>query len=151
LAVRIVIADDHYHYRRALVRLLRASGIDVVAAVPDGEAAVRAVDVTKPDVVLLDLYMPGVSGAEATRLIARRAPGTPVVAMTVFAEEEEIVDAMVAGASGYVLKDRPIEELIAALHSAAAGRPVVSPGVASALLQRFRDKARGDMGPPLPA
>jgi DNA-binding NarL/FixJ family response regulator len=147
--VRIVIADDHFHYRRGLTRMLRASGIDVVAAVPDGEAAVRAVEVTEPDAVLMDLYMPGVSGVEATRLIARR--GTPVVLITVFADESEIVDAMVAGASGSVLKDRPIEELIAALHAAAAGSPVVTPGIASALLQRFRDRTRGDMGPPLPA
>jgi DNA-binding NarL/FixJ family response regulator len=151
--VRIVIADDHFHYRRALVRMLRSSGMEVVADVPTGEAAVRAVAETGADVALLDLYMPGISGAEATRVIARQSPGTAVVVLSVFADEEEVVEAMVGGASGYVLKDQPVEELLAAARSAAAGRPVVSPGIASALLQRFRDRARSDgsFRAPLPA
>jgi DNA-binding NarL/FixJ family response regulator len=144
MPLRVVIADDHSHYRRALARMLRSCGADVVAEVPNGEAAVRAVAATGADVVLMDLYMPGVSGVEATRLIVRRSPGTAVLMLSVFSDEAEIVEAMVGGASGYVLKDRPVEELLAAARSAAAGRPVVSPGLASALLQRFRDRARSD-------
>jgi DNA-binding NarL/FixJ family response regulator len=149
---RVVIADDHPHYRRALGRMLRASGIEVVAEVANGDAAVRSVAATTPDVVLLDLYMPGVSGAAAARVIARRSPETAIVVLSVFADEAEVVDAMVAGACGYVSKDRPVEEVVAAIESAAAGRPVVPPGLATALLRRFRDKAAGDARrPPLPA
>jgi DNA-binding NarL/FixJ family response regulator len=149
--VRVVIADDHPYYRRALGRMLRASGVDVVAEVGNGAAAVRAVSVTAPDVVLMDLYMPGLSGAAAARVIARRAPNTAVLMLSVFAEESEVVDAMVGGACGYVLKDRPIEEIVTAIDAAAAGRPVVSPGVACALLRRFRDRAPRKAYPPLPA
>jgi DNA-binding NarL/FixJ family response regulator len=142
--VRVVIADDHPYYRRALGRMLRASGIDVAAEVGDGKAAARAVAVTDPDVVLMDIYMPGVSGAVAARAIARRSPGTAVVMLSVFGDEAAVVEAMVAGACGHVLKDRPIEEIIDVLDAAADGNPVVSPGVASALLRRFRDRsARG--------
>jgi len=143
-SVRVVIADDHPYYRRALGRMLRASGIDVVAEVGGGRAATRAVAVTEPDVVLMDLYMPGVSGAEAARAIARRSPATAVVMLSVFGDEAAVVEAMVAGACGHVLKDRPIEEIVEGIEAATAGRPVVSPGVASALMQRFRDRgARG--------
>jgi DNA-binding NarL/FixJ family response regulator len=144
--VRIVIADDHSHYRRALARMLRSCGADVVAEVPNGQAAVRAVAATGADVVLMDLYMPGMSGAEATRLIVRRSPGTIVVMLSVFSDEGEIVEAMVGGASGYVPKDRPVEEMLAAVRSAADGGPVVSPGLASALLRRFRHMAGADGG-----
>ena len=149
--MRVVIADDHLHYRRSLGRMLRASGIDVVAEVGNGAAAVRAVSVTEPDVVLMDLYMPRVSGTEAARTIARRMPNTAVLMLSVFAEESEVVDAMVDGACGYVLKDRPVEEIVTAIDAAAAGRPVVSPGVASALLRRFRERAPREARPPLPA
>jgi DNA-binding NarL/FixJ family response regulator len=149
--VRVVIADDHPYYRRSLGRMLRASGVDIVAEVGNGAAAVRAVAVTEPDVVLMDLYMPGVSGAEAARTIARRSPQTAVLMLSVFAEDSEVVDAMVDGACGYVLKDRPIEEIVTAIDAAAAGRPVVSPGVASALLRRFRDRSPRGAHPPLPA
>jgi DNA-binding NarL/FixJ family response regulator len=149
--VRIVLADDHIYYRRALGRMLRARGIDVVAEVANGDAAVRAVSVTAPDVVLMDLCMPGMSGARAARVIARRSPGIAVVMLSVFAEDAEVVDALVAGACGYVLKDRPIEEIVAVVQLAAAGEPVVSPGITAALLRRFRERVRGDMVMPLSA
>lgn len=149
--MRVVIADDHPHYRRSLGRMLRANGIQVVAEVGNGAAAVRAVSVTAPDVVLMDIYMPGVSGAEAARTIARRSPSTAVLMLSVFAEETEVVDAMVGGACGYVLKDRPIEEIVRAIDAAAEGKPIVTPGIASALLRRFRERSLGEIYPPLPA
>jgi DNA-binding NarL/FixJ family response regulator len=146
---RVVIADDHVHYRRALGRMLRAGGVDVVAEVANGDGAVRAASVTVPDVLLLDLYMPGMSCAEAARLVARRSPATAIVVLSVYAEEADVVDAMVAGACGYVLKGRPVEEMIAAIDAAAAGEPVMSPGIASALVRRFRDRAGAESYPPL--
>jgi DNA-binding NarL/FixJ family response regulator len=136
--MRVVIADDHAHYRRLLGRMLRSCGVDVVAEVGDGRSAVRAVSATEPDVVLMDVYMPGMSGADAARLIARRSPETAVVMLSVFNDEAEVVEAMVAGACGHVLKDRPVEEIVGAMEAAVVGNPYVSPGVASALLQRFR-------------
>jgi DNA-binding NarL/FixJ family response regulator len=152
MPLRVVIADDHCHYRRALARMLRCSGVEVVAHVGGGEAAVRTVAATRPDVVLMNLYMPGLSSAEATRMIARRSPTTAVMILSVFADDPEVVDAMVAGASGYVLMDRPVGELLDAIRIAADGRPVVTPGLASALLQRFRDDARAEgWHPPIPA
>ena len=146
-----MIADDHSYYRRALGRMLRASGIDVVAEVANGAAALRAVSVTEPDVVLMDLYMPGMSGADAARAIARRSSGTAIVLLSVFADEGDVVDALVEGASGYVLKQCPVEEIVAAVHAAAAGRPVVSPRLTFALLQRFRDRFAPEAHPPLAA
>jgi DNA-binding NarL/FixJ family response regulator len=138
--MRVVIADDHPHYRRSLGRMLRASGVTVVAEVGSGAAALRAVAVTEPDVLLLDLYMPAMPSAEVARTVRRRSPDTAVVMLSVFADEAEVVDAIVGGATGYVLKDRPIEEILQALEAAAAGKPIVSPGVASELLRRFRDR-----------
>jgi DNA-binding NarL/FixJ family response regulator len=136
--MRVAIADDHTHYRRCMARMLRASGVDVVAEVGDGRAAVRAVAITEPDVVLLDVYMPGVSSADAARAIVRRSPHTAVLMLSVFGDEAEVVEAMVAGACGHVLKDRPVEEIVGAMETAAAGEPIVSPRVTSALLRRFR-------------
>jgi DNA-binding NarL/FixJ family response regulator len=137
--MRVVIADDHPHYRRSLGRMLRASGVSVVAEVGDGSSAVRAVSVTGPDVLLLDVYMPGMTCGEAARMVKERSPETAVVMLSVFADEADVVDAVDDGASGFVLKDRPIEEILRALDAAAAGKPIVPSGLGSGLLRRFRD------------
>ena len=113
--------------------MLRASGVDVVAEVGNGAAAISAATVTGADVVLMDIYMPGMSGAEAACAIARRSPDTAVVMLSVFAEEAELADALAGGASGYVLKDRPVAEIVAAVRTAASGRPLVAPGITPAL------------------
>jgi DNA-binding NarL/FixJ family response regulator len=136
--MRVVIADDHTFYREGLARLLRKFGVDVVGEAPDGEAAVRLVQETSPDVVLLDLRMPGVSGLEAVRMLTEDAASTRVLVLSVSAEESDVTDAIAAGASGYVLKDEPVEEVIAGIRAAAAGGARISPGTASALLGRVR-------------
>jgi DNA-binding NarL/FixJ family response regulator len=122
--LRVVLADDHRRYREGLARLLRASGVDIVAEVPNGAAAIRAVLETAPDVALIDLNMPGVSGAEVARRLAERAPRSRVLMLSVSALEDDISDAMRAGATGYVLKDRPVEEVVEAIRAAAAITPV---------------------------
>ena len=136
--MRVVIADDHTFYREGLARLLRKFGVDVVGEAPDGEAAVRLVEETSPDVVLLDLRMPGVSGLEAVRMLTEHASSSRVLVLSVSAEESDVTDAIAAGASGYVLKDEPVEEVIAGIRAAAAGGARISPGTATALLGRVR-------------
>jgi DNA-binding NarL/FixJ family response regulator len=136
--MRVVIADDHTFYREGLARLLRKFGVDVVGEAPDGEVAVRLVEEESPDVVLLDLRMPGVSGLEAVRRLTEHSAPTRVLVLSVSAEESDVTDAIAAGASGYVLKDEPVEEVIAAIRAAAAGGARISPGTASALLGRVR-------------
>ena len=126
--LRVVIADDHPMYRDGLARALRASGIDVVAEAANGEAAVQAVAATEPDVVVMDLSMPGVSGLEAIRIVVEHASSTRVLVLSVSAEARDIDDAMTAGAGGYVLKDEPVEDLIAAVRATAVGHRRISPG-----------------------
>lgn len=136
--MRVVIADDHTFYREGLARLLRKFGVDVVGEAPDGEVALRMVEETSPDVVLLDLRMPGVSGLEAVRRLTELAASTRVLVLSVSAEESDVTEAIAGGASGYVLKDEPVEEVIAGIRAASAGGARISPGTATALLGRVR-------------
>jgi DNA-binding NarL/FixJ family response regulator len=139
--LRVVIADDHPVYRGGLAGLLRQVGIDVVAEVPDGEAAIRAVTEHAPDVMVMDLNMPGISGLEATRRLTAQAPATRVLVLSVSAQEADVTDAILAGACGYVLKEAPVEDVAAAIRAAAAGQSVISPRIATMLLRRVRDAA----------
>jgi DNA-binding NarL/FixJ family response regulator len=137
--IRVVLADDHPVYRAGLARLLRESGVDVVADVPNGEAALQAVEETAPDVVVMDLNMPGMSGLEATRRLTAQSPATRVLIVSVSAQEADVTEAILAGASGYVLKESPVEEVVAGIQAAAAGQSLISPRIATMLLQRIRD------------
>jgi DNA-binding NarL/FixJ family response regulator len=119
--------------------MLRENAIEVAAEVGSGEAAVEAVAETTPQVVVMDLKMPGVSGLEATRRLTASHPATHVVVLSVSTNENDVIDAVLSGASGYVLKDSPPGELIAAIQAAAGGEPVVSPRIAAALLRRIRE------------
>jgi DNA-binding NarL/FixJ family response regulator len=139
----VVIAEDQPFYREGLGRLLGESGIDVVSTVPNGEEALRAVEELAPDVVLMDLNMPGVSGLEATRRLTAEASASRVLILSVSAQEADVKEALIAGASGYVLKDSPVEEVVTAIQAAAAGQLVVAPGIATYLLQGVRDEADG--------
>jgi DNA-binding NarL/FixJ family response regulator len=115
--MRVVIADDHTFYREGLARLLRKFGVDVVGEAPDGEVSIRLVDETSPDVVLLDLRMPGLSGLEAERILTERGGSARVLVLSVSAEEADVTAAIAAGASGYVLKDEPVEEVMTRLET----------------------------------
>jgi DNA-binding NarL/FixJ family response regulator len=143
-SLRVVIADDHAFYRDGLARLLRESGIDVVAEVPNGESAVQAVLELAPDVVVMDLNMPGMSGQEATRRLSQLAPASRVLILSVSAQEADVTEAVLAGASGYVLKDGAIEEVLAGIRAAAAGQSLISPRIATLLMRRVREAAGAD-------
>jgi DNA-binding NarL/FixJ family response regulator len=135
--LRVVVADDHPYYRAGLTRLLRGKGVRVVEAA-NGEAAIEATQQTLPDVVLMDLQMPGVSGLEATRLLTTRDPATRVLILSVSAEEADVSNAILAGATGYVLKDEPADEVLVGIRAVASGKSVISPRVAQILMRRVQ-------------
>jgi DNA-binding NarL/FixJ family response regulator len=138
--VRVVVADDDPLYRRGLASILTAADIEVVAEAASGELAIPAAEENAPDVVLMDLMMPGLSGIGATRRLIERRPATRVLMLTASAQEEDVTDAILAGACGYVLKDGPVEELIAAVYTVAGGQALISPRIASMLLQWIREQ-----------
>jgi two-component system nitrate/nitrite response regulator NarL len=140
--LRVVLADDHDMFRTALRQLLEENGpLRVVGEAATGEGAVTQVREHAPDVVVMDLAMPGLGGVEATRLIIDEAPHTSVVVLTVSEEASDVVDAIVAGACGYLLKSASIDELIAGIRAAAAGDALISPGIAGRLLSHVREQA----------
>ena len=130
--LRVVIADDHPAYRTGLARMLRENDIDVVAQVANGEAAIRAVAETGPDVVVMDIMMPGLSGLEATRRLVDEALATRVLVLSVSAQDDDVRDAMQAGAHGYVLKDAPLEEVVVGIRAVADGQPMIPPRATAA-------------------
>jgi DNA-binding NarL/FixJ family response regulator len=150
-AVRVVIADDHPVYRQGLARLLKKSGIDVVAEAANGLAAIELVEKAAPDVAVIDLNMPGLSGVEVTRRLIERMPSSRVLVVSVSAQEDDVTEALLAGASGYVLKDAPVQEVVAGIHAAAAGESLLSPRIAATLLDRIQRRERAERGqPPVP-
>jgi DNA-binding NarL/FixJ family response regulator len=131
--LRIVIADDQPMMRAGFKAVLEATGsVEVVAEAGTGEEAVQAANQHSPDVVLMDIEMPGLDGIEATR----RLPRHRVLILTTFGLDEYIVDALRAGASGFLLKDSPTEDVVKAVRSVAAGDAVLSPAVTRQLLDQ---------------
>jgi DNA-binding NarL/FixJ family response regulator len=149
--LRVVIADDHPVYRQGLAKMLTRSGIAVIGEAATGETAIRKVEETAPDVVIMDLNMPGLNGVEATRRLTERSPATRVLVLSVSAEQADVSDAILAGASGYVLKDDPFEDVVSGIRTVAAGQSLISPRIASMLLTkvRHRDEAAPEL-PPAP-
>jgi DNA-binding NarL/FixJ family response regulator len=142
--IRVVIVDDHAVVRSGLQSLLdTAEEIDVVGAASDGSEAIEVVGSTTPDVVLMDLSMPGVDGVEATAAITQAHPEVAVVVLTSFSEPSRITAALEAGAIGYQLKDAAPDDLIAAVRAAAAGGAPLDPRAARVLLDR---RAPGTQG-----
>jgi DNA-binding NarL/FixJ family response regulator len=133
--IRVLVVDDHPLVRSGLSQLLNAAdGIDVVAAVESGREAVESVGELAPDLVLMDVSMPGMDGVAAAREILRRRPSTRIVMLTSYAEDQTVLAAIDAGASGYLLKDAEPEELVRAVRAAARGESPLAPRAARAVL-----------------
>jgi two-component system, NarL family, response regulator DevR len=143
--IRILIADDHEVVRIGLSALLdRQPGFRVVGQAESGREAIRLARQLRPDVVVLDIRMPDGSGTDACRAITAETPGTPVVMLTSYADEEALFDAISAGASGYVLKRIGSDELVNAIRTVAAGHSMLDPAVTAAVLGRLRRAAHAE-------
>ena len=140
--IRVVVADDHPVVRAGIVALLQdAEDVQVVGQASDGEGAVSTALAERPDVVLMDLRMPGIDGDEATARIIAREPGVRVLILTTYESDDQILAAIEAGASGYLLKAAPESEILAGLRATARGETALAPSAAAALVRRATAKA----------
>jgi DNA-binding NarL/FixJ family response regulator len=136
--LRVMLVDDHDLFRTGLRNLLEEQGVQIVAEASEGATALSLVRELAPDVVVMDLNMPGMNGIEATREIARLAPLTRVVVLTISDQDGDVMDAILAGACGYLLKDSSIQDLMQGIRAASVGEALISPHIASKVLQRIR-------------
>ena len=137
-ALRVLIVDGHDLFRNGLRNLLEGEGVQIVGEAGAGQEALRIVREVAPDVVVMDLNMPGMGGVEATRHISTIAPLTRVLMLTISDQDNDVIDAILAGACGYLLKDSSIQDLMAGIRAAANGESIISPTIAAKVLQRLR-------------
>ncbi len=141
--IRILITDDHTLFRQGIKTLLAAeSDIEIVGEASNGAEAVEKVTELRPDIVLMDIGMPGLSSFEATRQIKKARPDTKVLFLTMYDDEDYLVQCMEVGASGYVLKDSPAQQLLAALRDVYRGGSYLSPRMLSQLVDDFRSRIK---------
>jgi DNA-binding NarL/FixJ family response regulator len=137
-SLRVVIVDDHDLFRTGLRNLLEEQGVLIIGEAAGGAEAVKIVRELAPDVVVMDLNMPGMGGVDATRHITAIAPLTKVVMLTISEEDSDVMDAILAGACGYLLKDSSIQDLMTGIRAASLGESLISPNIAAKVLQRVR-------------
>ncbi len=138
-AIRVVLVDDHHLFRQGLRMLLEEHGFEIAGEATSGETAVGLALEVEPDVVVMDLHMPRMSGVEATRRLSERGSSARILVLTVSTADSDVVEAMVAGACGYLLKDTPPDQIAAGVRAAAAGESMLSASVAARLIDRVRD------------
>jgi DNA-binding NarL/FixJ family response regulator len=142
-SIRVLIVDDHEIVREGLQTLLAEEpDFEVVGTVGDGAAAVALAEATKPDVIVMDLVMPGLDGIEATQRILSKDPKARVLVLTTFADDKRVREAIQAGATGYLLKDILKADLLRALRDAAVGRPSLHPEVQQHLMREVAGRTR---------
>lgn len=139
--IRILLAEDHALFRQGLRELLEDAGCHVVGEAPDGGSAVRLVDAVNPDVVVMDLHMPRMDGIAATEEIMKGENPPAILVLTVSTTSTDVLDAIAAGAVGYLLKDAAAEEIVGAVRAARYGSSPLSPSIASALVKRIREQS----------
>ena len=141
--IRVLLVDDQALFREGLRTLLSVQpGIEVAGEAADGEAALRRAAALRPDVVLMDLRMPVLGGVEATRRLREAFPSVQVLVLTTFDDDEEVFDALRAGAAGYLLKDAPCAKLVEAIHAAARGESFLQPSIAAKVVAEFSRLSR---------
>jgi len=146
--IRVVLADDHALVRAGIRALLTGiAGIEVVGEAQDGHQVIELVDKLRPRLVLMDIAMPGLNGLEATARIAKSHPGTAVIILSMHAGEEYALQALKAGASGYLLKDADLAELELGISAVARGETYLSPVVSKHLVADYRRRAAGQEQP----
>ena len=138
----MLVVDDHDLFRTGLRNLLEEEGVNVVGEAENGENAIRLASDLTPDVVIMDLNMPGAGGVETTRRLSSLAPLSRVVVLTISADDDDVMNAVMAGACGYLLKDSSIQELIAGIRAASEGESLISPQIAAKVLQRLRAQSK---------
>jgi DNA-binding NarL/FixJ family response regulator len=143
--IRVLIADDHALVRRSLETVLQGEpGLELVGQASDGQEAVQIAGEVVPDVVLMDIRMPKITGIEAARQMKEVAPSAKIVMLTISDEEEDLFEAIRAGASGYLLKDIPLDELADSVRAVYGGQSLINPSMAGKLLTEFATLARRD-------
>jgi two-component system, NarL family, response regulator LiaR len=147
-AIRLVLVDDHTMLRHGLRQTLRERGFEVIGEASNGRSGVQMVRELKPDVVVMDLDMPQMNGIEATRAILESDPGARVLMLTISTDDDDVLDALAAGACGYLLKTSPPDEVVRAIEAAHAGDSAISPRIAGRLVRHVRHAAARPQGPP---
>jgi NarL family two-component system response regulator LiaR len=137
--LKVIVVDDHELFRRGLIGLLEERGIEIVGEAALAADAIRQAADIGPCVVLMDLSMPGMSGIEAMQRLAAAAPLARPLALTVLADDQHVIEALLAGACGYVLKDAPIDQIVEGVRAASRGESMISPRIASRLVRRLRE------------
>ena len=148
--MRVLIADDHGLFRDGLRSLLEARGIEVIGEARNGREAVAMATELRPDVVLMDLTMPGLSGLEATRILSARDPDTHVIVVTASEDDADLFEAIKSGAEGYVFKNLQAEEFFQLLEGFMRGEPALSPSLARKLLRELSRPSEGGAPQPQP-
>jgi two-component system response regulator NreC len=144
--LRIVLVDDHTILREGLRALLSAvPNFEILAEAADGREAVRCVEKLGPDLLLMDLSMPRMSGMDAISEIKKRFPATKIIALTVHKTEEYLMATLQAGVDGYVLKDATHDELVMAIHNVMAGKPYLSPGISGKVIEGYLEGKEGSL------
>src|SRR3954466_2085889 len=145
MSIKILIADDHAVVAEGLKHLIEAQpDLQVIAIVPDGREAVRVAKETQPDVVLMDMSMPELNGADATRAILERDPKCRVIVLSMYAEREYVRRALKAGAAGYVVKRSAAKEVVEAIRAVNAGQRYLSPRIADVVIDDYAGDERDD-------
>jgi len=144
--IRVMVVDDHPMWRDAVARDLAEAGYDVVATAADGAQALRVAGAARPDVVVLDLQLPDMSGVEVTRGLRAAHPAAHVLVLSASGEQQDVLDAVKAGAVGYLLKSAARREFLDAVRRTAGGDAVFTPGLAALVLGEFRRLAAAPAG-----
>jgi len=148
MSLRVILIDDHTLFRVGLEGLLTSRGIEVIASVGSGQDCLRLVGDLKPDIILLDMRMPGINGLGVLELLRKHDPQLPVVMLTTSTDEGDLLESLRQGAQGYLLKDMEPDELVLALRDIVSGKTVVAPDLAPILAKAVQGGATSEKAEP---